>query len=120
MFQLDPGKPAATVLWPDGKALSRRILSHTSMPLILGGHVFAGKMSGHLVCMEARTGKQVWETDKVTGLKNGATIHLTPNGDSVLIFTDQGNLIRARLTPQGYEELSRTHLLDPTYVFAGR
>jgi hypothetical protein len=87
------------------------------MPLILGGCVYGGKMSGHLVCLDAQTGGQIWETDQVTGLRNGATIHMTLNGDSVLIFTDQGNLIRARLTPKGYVELSRVHLIDPDYTF---
>jgi outer membrane protein assembly factor BamB len=120
MFQLDRDKPAASVLWPETKALSLRVLSHTCMPLILGEHVFAGKMGGRLVCLEARTGKQLWETDKATGLAHCATIHLTPNGDSVLLFTDQGNLIRARLDAEGYHELSRVHLIEPTYLFSGR
>jgi len=120
MFQLDRDKPAASVLWPETKALSLRVLSHTCMPLILGDYVFAGKMGGRFVCLEARTGKQVWETDKVTPLGNGGTIHLTPNGDSILIFTDQGNLIRARLDGEGYQELSRVRLIEPTYLFSGR
>jgi outer membrane protein assembly factor BamB len=120
MFQLDRDKPAASVLWPETKALSLRVLSHTCMPLILGEHVFAGKMGGHFVCLEARTGKQVWETDKVTPLGNGGTMHLTPNGDSVLIFTDQGNLIRARLDGEGYHELSRVRLIEPDYQFGDR
>ncbi|MBI3849988.1 MAG: PQQ-binding-like beta-propeller repeat protein [Verrucomicrobia bacterium] len=120
MFRLGRNKPAASVLWPETKALSLRVLSHTCMPLILGEHVFAGKMGGRLVCLEARTGKQVWETDKVTGLANAATIHLTPNGDSVLIFTDQGNLIRARLDAAGYYEQSRVQLIEPDYQFGDR
>ncbi len=120
MFKLAPDKPAASVLWPESKALSLRVLSHTCMPLILGDHVFAGKMGGRLVCLEASTGKQVWESDTVTGLANGATIHLTPNGDSVLIFTDQGNLIRARLDGEGYHELSRVRLIEPTFQFGDR
>src|SRR6185295_18140945 len=99
---------------------SLRVLSHTCMPLIQGDHVFSGKMGGRMVCLEARTGKQVWETDKVTGLANAATIHLTPNGDSVLIFTDQGNLIRARLDGEGYHEFSRVRLIEPTYQFGDR
>jgi outer membrane protein assembly factor BamB len=120
MFQLDRDKPAASVLWPETKALSLRVLSHTCMPLIVGENVLAGKMGGRLVCLEARTGKQVWETDKVTGLANGATIHLTANGDSVLLFTDQGYLIRARLDGEGYHEVSRVLLIEPTYLFSGR
>jgi len=120
MFQLDPARPAASVLWPQSKSGTKRILSQTSIPLILGDYVFSGKAPGKLVCLEARTGNQVWETDKVTARSSGAAIHLTPNGDSVLIFTDEGNLIRARLTAQGYEELSRVHVVDPTYSFGGR
>ncbi len=120
MFQLDPDKPAATVLWPKSKAPSRRIFSHTSTALLRGDHLFTAKSSGEFICVEATTGKQVWESAKVTDLKNGASIHLTPNGDSVLLYTDKGELIRARLTPEGYQEISRVALLEPTFPFGGR
>jgi hypothetical protein len=120
MFQMHPDEPAADVLWPDPKALSRRVLSHTSTALIQGDLVFSAKSSGELVCLEASTGKQVWESDKATGRKTGASIHLTANGDSVLLFTDEGELIRARLTARGYEEVSRVAVLEPTFPFGGR
>jgi outer membrane protein assembly factor BamB len=120
MFQLDVGKPAAKVLWPDAKAPSRRIFSHTSTALLLGDQVFTAKSSGELICVEASTGRQVWQSAKVTDLKNGASIHLTLNGDSVLLYTDKGELIRARLSPQGYKEISRVPVLEPTFPFAGR
>jgi hypothetical protein len=74
----------------------------------------------HSLALEAATGHQVWLTNSVTSLKNGASVHLTPNGDSVLLFTDQGNLIRARLSSAGYQELSRVHLLDATHLYNGR
>jgi outer membrane protein assembly factor BamB len=120
MFQLDRHKPAASVLWPEAKTLSLRVLSHTCMPMILGEHVFAGKIGGRLVCLEPRTGKQSWETDKVTALGNGGTMHLTLNSDSILLFTDEGILIRARLDAAGYHELSRVHLIEPDYQFGAR
>jgi outer membrane protein assembly factor BamB len=50
-----------------------------SNPVVAQGRVYLS--SGELICLEASTGKQVWESDKVTDLKNGASIHLTPNGD---------------------------------------
>jgi outer membrane protein assembly factor BamB len=120
MFRLDPDKPTATLLWPEPRAVSRKVLSSTSMPLIQGDCVYSEKGNGALVCMEARTGKQLWKSAGLTAAKGGAALHLTPNGDSVWILTDQGNLIRARLSPEGCQELSRTHLLDPTYVFGDR
>ena len=36
------------------------------------------------------------------------------------IFNDQGNLIRGRLSPRGYQELGRARLLEPTHPFNGR
>ena len=40
---------------------------------------------------------------------------LSPRARSFL-----GDLIRAQLTPQGYREMSRAHLLEPTSPFASR
>jgi outer membrane protein assembly factor BamB len=120
MLQLEADKPAASVLWPASKATARRIYSHTSTALFRGDHLYSAKSTGELICVEASTGKQVWESTAVTDLKNGASIHLTPNGDSVLLFTNQGELIRARLTPEGYKELSRAQVLEPTFPFGGR
>src|SRR5262249_44101237 len=117
MFQLEPDEPAAKVLWPEAKAPSRRIFIHTSTALLPGDYVFTAKSSGELICLEASTGKQLWESAKVTDLKNGASIHLTANGDSVLLYTDKGELIRAQLSAQGYKELSRVAVLEPTFPF---
>jgi len=120
MLKLDPEKPAASVLWPNTKAVSRRILSNTSTALLRHGYVFSAKSNGQFVCLEATTGKQVWETDKVTDLKGGASIHPTLNGDSVFLYTERGELILAKLSSKGYQEISRTRLMEPTYPFGGR
>jgi outer membrane protein assembly factor BamB len=120
MLQLDPDRPAARVLWPDSKAPARRIFSHTSTALFRGDHLFSARSSGELICVEAGTGKVVWEATKVTDLQNGSSIHLTPNGDSVLLYTDKGELIRAQLTSQAYKEISRVALLEPTFPWGKR
>jgi hypothetical protein len=96
------------------------VLSNTSTPLLRGDHVYSARSNGEFVCLDSHTGEPVWTTEKVTALKSGASIHLTPNGDIVWLFTDEGNLIRARLTPQGYEELGRAHLIEPTSPFFGK
>jgi outer membrane protein assembly factor BamB len=119
-LQLDPNKPAAAVLWPASKVPARRIYSNTSTALFRGDHLFSAKSSGELICVEASTGKQIWESNAVTELKGGASIHITPNGDSVFLYTDKGELIRARLTPEGYNEISRVAVLEPTFPFGGR
>ncbi len=77
-------------------------MSVTSTALFRGDYLFSARSSGALVCLEASTGKQIWETNKVTDLRNGASIHLTPSGDGVFLHTDKGELIRAHLTDKGY------------------
>ena len=119
MFKLDAEKPTATILWPDNLALLKRTLSNTSTPLLAGEFVYSATRTGELVCLEARTGKELWRTNKVTAKKSGPSIHITPQGDAAFLYTDEGMLIRARLTPAGYEELSRTKLIDPVYPFGG-
>lgn len=121
MFRLSADKPDATLLWPEANtSYTRRILSQTSIPLIRDGHVFSDKSYGHFVCLDALTGKPVWQNEEITDKKNGATQQLFPNGDSTLIFTNEGNLIRARLSAEGYKEISRVHFIEPTYLFGGR
>jgi outer membrane protein assembly factor BamB len=120
MFELSSDKPGAKVLWPASKAPARRIYSHTSTALFRGDHIYSAKSTGELICVDAATGKQVWESSKVTDLKGGAAIFLTPCGDSVLLYTDKGELIRAQLTSEGYQEISRTSILQPTMPFGGR
>ena len=120
MMKLDSEKPVARVVWPDSRAVPRRVLSNTSTPLIQGDCVFSAKSPGLLVCLDVATGKQRWETDKVTAAKGGASIHLTPQGGSVLLYTDEGNLIRAKLDATGYQEISRVRLVEPIFPFAGK
>jgi outer membrane protein assembly factor BamB len=120
MFRLDSDRPSAVVLWPKSNAPARRIFSHTSTALLQGDYLFSARSTGEFVCVDARTGEQIWETGTVTDLKNGASIHLTQNGDSVLLYTDKGELIRARLAAEGYQEISRVAVLEPTFPFAGR
>jgi hypothetical protein len=43
-----------------------------------------------------------------------AAAFIVRHGDRYIINHDRGELILARLTPEGYEEISRTELIQPT------
>ena len=120
MMELNADHPAASVLWPGLSPAKKRILSNTSTALLYGDHVYSVRFNGEFVCLEADTGKLVWENDTITELKGGASIHLTRAGDDVFGFTDRGDLILAQVTPQGYAEKGRVHLLEPTRAVGGR
>lgn len=119
MMQLSGDKPAAKILWPSNLVGMKKILTHTATPMLQGDFVYSARINGELVCLEAATGKQVWEDKSITKLRNGSSIHILPCGDVTYLFTDEGNLISVQLTPQGYRELSRTHVLEPTTPFNG-
>jgi outer membrane protein assembly factor BamB len=122
MLKLNPDMPGASVLWPEETRPSRIHVSDTSTPLLQDGLVFSPTSKGQLLCLDAATGKQLWQADQVTDPKGGASIHLTavPSIGCVLLYTDRGDLILSRLTSAGYLEISRFHLLDPTSDYAGR
>ena len=120
MFELEKNRPAGKTLWPEGKGVSRRILSDTSTGLLLGDYVYSAKTGGEFLCLKAATGEEVWKTSTVTELINGASIHVTIHGDSAFLFNDRGELIQARLAPGGYEEISRAKLIEPTWPFGSR
>lgn len=122
MLKLDEHEPGASVLWPQSRAETRRILSGTSTPLLQGHHVYSLNPAGNLVCLEMETGKQIWETDQVTRQKTGrsACMHMTVNGSSVFIYNELGELILAQLSSKSYAEISRTRLVEPTYSFGGK
>lgn len=114
MFQLDATRPAARVLWPETPSGTARILSDTSTPLFRDDYIYSPRSGGMFVCLEAATGRERWQTNTVTELARGACVHVTPNGSALWLFTDRGDLVSARLSPAGYGELGRTHLIDPT------
>ena len=120
MFQLENDRPAAKTLWPEGKGVSRRILSDTSTGVLLNDHVYSARTGGEFVCLKIATGEEIWRTNSVTDLGNGASVHVTLQGASGFLFNDRGELIQAHLNPSGYEEVSRTKLIEPTWPFAGR
>jgi len=120
MFQLAEDRPAAKTLWPESKGVSRRILSDTSTGVLLGDYVYSAKTGGEFVCLRASTGEEIWKTNSVTQLGSGASIHITLHGASAFLFNDRGELIQAHLTPAGYNEISRTKIIEPTSPFGSR
>jgi hypothetical protein len=75
--------------------------------------------------LKADSGERVWETLKATGnetdpVERWGNAFLTPQGDRCFLFNEKGDLIIARLTPQGYDEISRAHIVEPSNRMAGR
>jgi hypothetical protein len=73
--------------------------------------------------VDLATGKRLWETlAATTGAREQeyATAFLVKHQDRYFLFNEKGDLILARLEPEGYTELGRFHLLEPTNEAFGR
>ncbi len=116
MLKLDEHKPAATLLWRGDSFAPHSIIS---TPIVQGDYIY-GMSQGQLQCWELATGKQVWRTrDLIPGRTTPfATAFFVRNGDRYFINTERGELVIAQLSPQGYQEISRTHLIEPTHPYA--
>lgn len=112
MMQLDTDTPTARVLWQRGP--KEGLSTFMSTPVIDGDYIYGNNGSGALVCVARATGKKVWQTFEATEEVHIATAFLVKNGDRYFISNDRGDLIIARLTPEGYKEIDRTHLIEPT------
>lgn len=85
-----------------------------STPLMLGDHVYGVDSYGELRCLDANTGARKWESLEAVPRARWSNIHFVQNGDRTWLFNERGQLILARLTPDGYREISRAQLIAPT------
>ena len=119
LFRLAHDRPAIDVIWERGRR-PRTVDTLTPVipdPLVMNGLVIGVQTDGELRCLELMTGKRLWETVEPMPKAWHATMHLVragETGDRAWIFTEHGNLILARLNADGYQELTRARLLDPT------
>ena len=119
MMTLDAAKPTARLLWKgksDSELPKRTDGLHSIMctPVFQGGHIFGVCSYGEFRCLEAATGQRVWKTMEATGQGRWWNAFITRHEDRYFIFNEQGELIIARLSSKGYEELSRAQLIEGT------
>jgi outer membrane protein assembly factor BamB len=124
-LRLDPDKPEVTEVWR-GKGEpnpTTGVYPINMTPFVEGGVVYGADQPGMFRAVELTTGKRLWCTfrpvfgeEKLEDFKGGAcgTVFVVKNGDRFFLFAETGDLVIAHLTPKGYEEISRTHLLAPT------
>jgi len=93
-------------------------------PYIEGGVVYGvDHAPGWLTAARLSDGQRLWTTyEPTTGARRArhATAFLVRHEDRTFLFNEAGDLILARLTPEGYEEIGRAHILEPTGVAFGR
>jgi outer membrane protein assembly factor BamB len=132
LYRLQADSPGVQLLWR-GEPKSA-VYCANSTPFIEGDSLYGCDCdTGMLTAVDITSGERRWETlEPTTGGerrgKHGTAFLVrhrppgreTPSEGRTWIFSETGDLILASLTPKGYEEIGRTHLLDPTNECFGR
>jgi len=133
LYALAADAPAAQLIWR-GEPKSA-VYCANATPFIAGDTLYGCDCdTGALTAVALDDGRRLWETlEPTTGgerrSKHG-TAFVVRQADPVAgdpagttrtwIFSETGDLILARLSPERYEELGRVHLLDATNECFGR
>ncbi len=126
MLRVDSDKP--TVVWQSQKVSEKDtdgLHSVMATPLIQDGHIYSPCSYGQFRCLKLETGERLWETFAPTSGKSERWGHAFvikhgEKGNRSFLFSEKGDLIIAKLTPEKYEELSRARLIEPDNRDPGR
>jgi outer membrane protein assembly factor BamB len=123
LYKLSADGPGATVLWRGEPKTA--VYCANSTPFIAGDTLYGCDCdTGMLTAVDLATGARLWETPDPTmgGTRRGrhGTAFLVRQGGRVWLFSETGDLILAELSPAGYRELGRMHVIAPTNECFGR
>lgn len=105
----------ATLVWEE----NRNLRGLMAPPLYRDGYVYTLDKQFGLTCFELKTGRKQWDDgNRMTpkGRNPQATFVWTGDDDRVLALNSEGELILARFSPKGYEELTRAKVIGPTWA----
>jgi outer membrane protein assembly factor BamB len=91
-------------------------------PFVADGHIYGFHEKGDLRAIAIPGGDVVWKGGGPLGDRpqGSGTAFIVRQADRYWMFAETGDLVIAKLSPSGYTEVARTHLLEPTNTAFGR
>jgi outer membrane protein assembly factor BamB len=123
LLKVDPDRLAVEKVWRRKGASERDTDSlHCciSTPVIQGDYIYGVDSYGEFRCLDLHTGDRVWESLEPVPKDRWSNIHIVRREDKVWMFNERGELIISKLSPKGFEELSRAKIIEPTEGQLGR
>lgn len=117
LIKLDEAKLSAKIVWQrKGNNENKTDALHCliSTPYIEGNYIYGVDSYGQVRCLDLLSGDRLWEDLTAVPKARWATIHMVRHGEKTWMFNDQGELLIAKLSPQGLTVLSRAQLIEPT------
>lgn len=121
LLELSESGPTAAVVWQD---LKKQAISPVNVqPFLEGDTVYGFDQSGYLHGMDLKSGTRLWQTAEPLNAKRApgsGTAFLTKNGDRFWMFNELGELLITKLSREGYTEIDRAKVIEPSNVAFGR
>lgn len=122
LLKLDESKPAAEEVWRDKR---RSAISPVNVQPILDpktGILYGMNENGDLRATQLPSGEMLWSTpEPISERPQGSgTAFIVRQADRYWLFNELGELVIAKLTEEGYEEIDRTKVIEPTNLAFGR
>ncbi len=83
-------------------------------PVIINDFIYGVDSYGELRCLELASGDRVWEDQTAVKRNRWANIHFINNKNKIWMFNEQGELLITKLSPEGFKEISRAKLIEPS------
>ncbi len=93
-----------------------------SSVVVVDGVGFGMDTRGPYRAFDVATGKRLWDSNKLTGARpvNSATAFTVKNGEQFFIMNETGELVLAKMSKEGFEEVAKVKILEPTSECFGR
>ena len=127
LMELEDAEPSAVIKWR-GKP-KNCVYCANSTPYILGDVIYGVDVdTSALMAVGLKDGERIWTTTEPTlapgapaRSRHGTAFLVYHEGNGQFwIFNEAGDLILAELSREGYEEIARQHVLEPTNEAFGR
>ena len=121
MLKLSPDNTAPEIVWrteraSENPARTTHLHGIMSTPVFTGEYLYGACSYGEFRCLEAASGERLWDTLKPIALDKPTrwgNVFITENAGRYFLFTEKGDLVIAKLSPAGYEEIDRAHVIEP-------
>ncbi len=120
LLKLTTDKPGAEVIWQNKG--NHGISPVNVQPFLNDGIIYGFDQKGDLFGVEIPSGKRLFSTpEPISKRASGSdSAFFVKQGERFFFFTEKGDLVIGTLSPKGFKETSRAHLLEPTNDAFGR
>ena len=118
LLKLGPDKPE--VIWRN--KLKHGVSAVNVQPIVADGLIYGFHEKGDLRAVAIPSGEVVWKGGGPLGERpqGSGTAFIVRQADRYWMFAETGDLVIAKMSPAGYSEITRAHLLEPTNTAFGR